>query len=262
MKGVSESSYRPVRAARLLLRGFGVQNSSDIDLSLMAADRRVLIREKHIQGAEGRLVYRKGRGTITINASIKSPQKRRFVLAHELGHVELHRNDDNVAICDEEALREYRKKHSREMQANEFAGELLMPEQFFAAACGKEPPSIEKLQALATKFQVSLTAAAIRYLRVGPVPSALVFTQQGIVRWFWPSAKFPYHYVESGVEPSATSIAAKTIQEGECPDKPGVVTAPTWFGKGARRDQYFNEAVHFSERYDRVLSVLWEYVIE
>ena len=116
----------PVRAAQRLLEEFHIRDVKDIDLRLLAAKRRVLIEEKPIQGAEGRLVYGDGRGTIIVNQQIREPTKKRFVIAHEighveLGHVELHRSANHITICDESALRDYRKHRPRETAANEFA---------------------------------------------------------------------------------------------------------------------------------------------
>ena len=248
----------PVKAAQALLDKFQVRDAQDINLRLMAADRRVLIQEKPISNAEGRLVYRNGRGTIIVNSSIRSAEKTRFVIAHELGHVEMHRDADNVAICDESALREYNEHNGRETQANEFAGELLLPQELFLAACSGAPPKIELLKYIATEFRASLESTAIRYVRIGQIPSALVYIQGGFVRWFWPSNEFPYKYVEPGSRPPAKSKAAQCIK-GKC--EQGVVTAKTWFGETAKPDQYFHEAVHFAPSYDRVLSILWEYKI-
>jgi len=227
----------------------------------MAANRRVLIQQKPIGNAEGRLIYRNGRGTIVVNSTIRSVEKRRFVIAHELGHLEMHRHVDNVAICDEDALREYSENMSQETQANEFAGELLMPQDFFLALCNDTPPGVELLKNLSTEFRTSLESTAIRYIRIGPVPAGLIYIHSGFVRWFWPGPKFPYKYIELGSKPPTRSIAAQCIKsEGREPHS-GVVTSRTWFGETAREDQYFHEDVHVSTTYDRVLSILWEYTI-
>lgn len=253
---------RPVRAARSILDRFGIRDPEDIDLELIAGERRTLIEQKPMEMAEGRLVYRDGRGTIAVNRNIALPTKRRFVIAHEIGHIELHPGTENVAVCDEEALSDYREKQPRETEANEFAGELLMPRSMFEGICDGEPPHAELLETLATTFRTSLTASAIRYARTGPYASAVILTKDGLVRWFWPGADFPYQYLEYNVAPPSQSGTGKVLRTGESLDEPEVITAPTWFGSKAQPDQYFNESTHYSEKYNQIISVLWEYDLD
>src|SRR5205807_9359977 len=55
--------------------------------------------------------------------------RRRFVIAHELGHLLLGHGSDILKLCDEGDLLEWAKgQRPYENEANEFAAELLMPE--------------------------------------------------------------------------------------------------------------------------------------
>lgn len=98
----------------------------------------------------------------------RSPGRRRFTIAHEIGHLLLHvpasrqayydRPSDIREIEDEEAGRvpELRR---REREANLFARELLMPEALVseeARATGSNLP------ALADRFEVSVPAMRLR----------------------------------------------------------------------------------------------------
>lgn len=252
---------RPVRAAQSIVDNFGFKSPEDIDLQMVANDRRALIEPKPMEMAEGRLAYRNGRGTISIADSISLHQKRRFVVAHEIGHIELHQETEVRPICDEDALNEYSgEKQPLETEANEFAGELLMPEEMFVNACDGSPPQLKFLREIASKFQTSLTSSAIRYATIGPQPAAVVLVKGGNVQWFWSNPRFPHKYIDYYNEPPPRkSGAGKILSRGEALENVEVVTAQTWFGDNAPRDQYFYESTHYSERYDRILCTLWEY---
>ena len=73
--------------------------------------------------------------TIAVNSK-DGPQRRRFTAAHELGHFVLHRDllkehRHLDRLFDEAARRNPSKPlvYSHELQANQFAARLLMPEQ-------------------------------------------------------------------------------------------------------------------------------------
>lgn len=58
------------------------------------------MRSGPLRGAEGRLIHEEERGVATISDKITHPGKRSFVIAHELGHFELHA-DSPLFLCDE-----------------------------------------------------------------------------------------------------------------------------------------------------------------
>jgi len=251
---------RPVKAARSILGDFGFQDPGDINLEIIAGHRRAQIKNKSMEMAEGRLLYRNGHGTISISKDISTHSRKRFVVAHEIGHIVLHQDRDTLPLCDEDAIDNYREEQPLEMEANEFAGELLMPEEMFIEICDEDPPRLELLSHIATTFQTSLTSSAIRYVKIGPYSAATLLVKNGEVRWFYPKPRFPHQYIECYNEsPPAKSGAGKILRRGEALEEPIVVTAQTWFGDNAPRDQYFYESTHYSERYDRILSTLWEY---
>src|SRR5579859_319586 len=48
------------------------------------------VQEKPLHACDGRTVMKNGRAIVSVDSSIVYPRKRRFVLAHELGHMLLH----------------------------------------------------------------------------------------------------------------------------------------------------------------------------
>lgn len=96
---------------------------------------------------------------ITINKH-HSQNRKRFALAHELGHYMMHKDflKSNGNIEDKMLFRNNLRQDKREIQANEFAAQLLIPETEFKSAISQ---GINSIAELAKKFQVS--AAAIKY---------------------------------------------------------------------------------------------------
>ena len=123
--------------------------------------------EEELDGVSG-LLFPAER-TIYLNAA-EAPARRRFTLAHELGHWFCQHLEGRTApvYCrtEEVGVGEGRKL---EREANIFAAELLMPEEDVRTATRHEP------QTLAERFGVSGEAMAWRLYNVGlgdaPPPS-------------------------------------------------------------------------------------------
>lgn len=120
-----------------------------------------------------------GRPAIVVN-SANSDERRRFTIAHELGHYFLHKNQsvhiDDVDTADltldHREMVLYRDAtasqatHICEIQANQYAAELLMPRvsitQDAAALREQNYGMSEIVEKLSGKYKVSQSAMAIR----------------------------------------------------------------------------------------------------
>ena len=108
-------------------------------------ERGVLVRERLLKGSEARLVRRGRTGIITVDKSITEEGRKRFAVAHELGHFELHR-DSQLLFCTEQDMVVWNENKPQEIEANEFAANVLMPVSLFLARIGKEKPNLEYSQ--------------------------------------------------------------------------------------------------------------------
>lgn len=79
--------------------------------------------------------------------------RKRFTIAHEIGHLMLDHTQHGWCKRQEEG-----KKDPKEVEADEFAGELLMPLDLFK----KDLNSNIDIDALAKKYMVSKEAAGVR----------------------------------------------------------------------------------------------------
>lgn len=76
--------------------------------------------------------------------------RRRFVIAHEFGHCELHPTTGHAKLLRGMELTNY-SAGEREPAANEFAAEFLMPEKQFRLACDVKTPRIDVIEGISRK---------------------------------------------------------------------------------------------------------------
>jgi hypothetical protein len=86
--------------------------------------------------------------------------RRRFTLAHELGHVRCG-HDAGVAVDTYRTL-SGQTTDAREVQANAFAAELLAPAAGVRAIAGEREPSLDDVVAIAARYGISTLAALFR----------------------------------------------------------------------------------------------------
>jgi Zn-dependent peptidase ImmA (M78 family) len=109
-----------------------------------------------------------GVSVICVN-NLHHPNRQRFTIAHELGHYHMH-NFDEVHV--DRVMFRYRDARSRagddkyEIDANRFAAELLMPEEFLLRDLKRlgvrDFLDDRTVSHLARKYQVSVQAMSLR----------------------------------------------------------------------------------------------------
>jgi len=101
----------------------------------------------------------------------RSPARRRFTIAHELGHWMLHakrgEKGNYQRFCRGPDLDSHAETGKQEREANDFAAELLMPEEVIAAVA---PECGFNLALLATRFEVSVPALELRLMKLKLLP--------------------------------------------------------------------------------------------
>lgn len=154
------------QAARALLQKIGV-NFAPVRVEAIAKHLGITVQvvplDDHLSGMS---FVKDGHSVIVVNAS-HHPNRQRFTLAHELGHHVLHKDylSENVHVDTAVLARNDRSSagiDSKEVQANTFAAELLMPQAQLRRLGRVDVNDDVKLAELAKKFKVSSTAMAIR----------------------------------------------------------------------------------------------------
>jgi hypothetical protein len=106
--------------------------------------------------------------------------RRRFTVAHEIGHHLLH-SDGATVLCRPSDVETARGDlRDREREANRFAAELLMPEELVREAVDRDGPNPI---ALSARFQVSDVAMGYRLVTLGYLEALPVDLQAEVDRW-------------------------------------------------------------------------------
>lgn len=243
--------------AKEIIKTLRIREPSEIELEDIAMVRGVLVRERFLKGSEARLVRRGRSGIITVDKSIPEEGRKRFAVAHDLGHFELHR-ESQLLFCTEQDMVVWNENKPQEIEANEFAANMLMPESLFKVHLGKEKPNLDMVKFLAGEFRTTLTAAAVRYAQLSPEPCAAVISRDCIIRWYRKSGRFRHH-VKVGSELSPNSYAFDYFDGLDVPTKSMKVPAFAWLASNVDGEAEIMEHSLVFTRYNVVLSLLWIY---
>lgn len=172
--GCAVSTARAERAATELLDDLGIETVpvpvEDVATRLGAK----IVHESLDPSISGLLLREDGSKLIAVNSE-HHPRRRRFTIAHELGHLQLHPGDyivdSAVRINRRDALSSM-ASDSEEIEANAFAAALLMPAGLIRTALGGlrdsqagNPGRVADI--LAEQFGVSSEAMGYRLINLG-----------------------------------------------------------------------------------------------
>ncbi len=173
-----------------------------LELEAICAHRGARVRYAPQRTSEAMLLVFNGRGIITINSHEPYVTRQRFSIAHELGHFEMHKEQRNSFYCDKKDMIRWStvSGHHLEIEANEFAAELLMPDMLFRPEAIRRKPSMAEVENLASEFSVSLSAAARRYIDTTDEACALVFFSKNKTEYSLKSKAFSElnYWISSG----------------------------------------------------------------
>ena len=246
-------------AAGKLLSQYGIDCVEEINIQDIAWAQGLLIEERLIRGAEGRLVRRPVQGisgVATVSTSIRDAGKKRFVAAHELGHFVMHPMTPMFS-CDDAAFLAWHKNRPEEVEANVFAASLLMPNSLFLAEAAGHVAVIDTIVSLASRFSVTLSAAAIRYATLDVKPCAFVFSQNGKIIWYISSDSFPYKYISLGRNVHPDSGAGEFFAATRASEERELTPVAYWFNDWSMEPSaHCYEQCLIMSSYNAVLSML------
>lgn len=270
---MNHPSFTPFKAAATLTHwldaaaGAGHFERFPVDIDGLAAavgqqlgwpDKIVEIERANIPGFEGGLFYIEERAgwVLLYNEDITSEGRIRFTKAHELGHYMLHRSLQTEFRCTEGDMTHWTSDANQEMQADEFAGHLLMPLTYFREGLGDGAVDFNQLGAKSDMFGVSLTAAALRWVKSTPSSAVFVLSRDGFMDWAVPSERAlkngAYFKTKSNVcEIPAASVTASGITQ----KTPLTLAASTWF-PNADRAATLQEMTVVCDNYGSTLTLL------
>lgn len=188
------SSQAANRLTRLLDAAFGASDRFPVSVRELAlavghelrlGDEITDVQAANLDSFEGGLFrVAHERWALLYNESLRSEGRVRFTQAHELGHFLVHRLKQQEFHCSQAEVGGYEADRKQmEAEADNFASTLLMPIQQFRASLHGQPVDLDLLSAASTKFGVSLTAAALRWIRSTEDSAVLVLSSDGFMNW-------------------------------------------------------------------------------
>lgn len=252
--------------AQKILAEFGIDNIQEIDLSDLLYARGIILQEKLLRNSDGRIVFGKTSAVITINSGISYLGRKRFTMAHELGHFEMHHNV-NTHLNDNTASLEYYKSGHQETEANEFATELLMPKNLFKQRIMGKKFSPSLLRELAEYFNTSLTSVAFRYLDIGNHPLFIFHSYNNKVM-YWKCSQYylePDNFIKvkdlNKLPVPTDSVAGEYFNDKikySGREEVQTIFKDVWFEtQGYDNNESLNEFCIITPRYNTVISIVW-----
>lgn len=235
------------------------------DLAQLCEDVGLRIREVPARGFDGALVRSKAgqKGIVAINARIREASRKRFTIAHEIGHFVIPHHRLLANVCEQRKIESFNPKLGRpELEANEFAAELLLPTALLRKRFDLSQFSLVQISGVAADFGTSLCATTRSFLAMTPLPCALVWSEGNQARWCARSDSFRF-FLPLEELPAAGSFAA-TIFNGEpAPADFAQVPPDAWLDRRAaeRVDTLLEHSIALPN-YNAVLTLLWAYKTE
>jgi Zn-dependent peptidase ImmA (M78 family) len=243
-----------VTAAERILQSLGVSEPKEIDLEAIAWLKGAIVKYRPLERCEATIVGSDSRAVISVN-STSPAARRRFSLAHELGHWHHHRGQ--VLFCgDREIADPANDALNPERQADEFASDLILPNYILLPRLRKvKRPTLLVARELADDFCASLTATLIKITLANCFPMVVVCHGRTRRRWFKRAPMIqPWWFPNEQLD--TQSFAADLLLNGAGEQNfPRKIGADAWFDF-KNCDQFVVEEQSFLLPNNEVLTVL------
>jgi Zn-dependent peptidase ImmA (M78 family) len=181
--------------------------------------------------------------------------RRRFSIAHELGHFHIPGHRGKGRRCSDRDLSVGGAgSREKEWEANTFAAELLMPAVLFSRDCARVQIDFNGVEHLATEdyYAVSLFAAALRVVQVTTEPCALVASTDTVIDWVARSKNMPWGVRGRGQKVRGDTAAAEPEDCRKAED----VDALAWYDEWPSEATVLESTLRVGAT-GQVLSLLW-----
>lgn len=163
--------------ALALLREHGIADPA-VPIHELAEKLGAEIREEPGDPDLSGMLFRDGRSIVIGVNTTHHVNRQRFTIAHEIGHLVLHRNDVYVDTVHRRDERASLGTDDEEIEANQFAAALLMPISFLRRDLENGLVNVgdvhssddQTLRDLAERYEVSPQAMTLRLKNLGILP--------------------------------------------------------------------------------------------
>lgn len=201
---------------------------------------------------------------ILLNKSIKSETRKKFTLAHEIGHAEIPTHTGSLYQCLSDDIEFSFKQKEQEKEANAFAAALLMPEDFVTSTIKDNPIGLEPIKQIAERCQTSLVSSALRYIKYCPELALIMLSRNGKVKFYSLAKELTAKKIffltpdSSLIKGSSayTLFNSQQIAHGHREEK-GKISLNVWFqGQDYSKYDCYEHAISLP-KYNSILSVAW-----
>jgi len=257
MSQLSQLEPNPDAYARSLLSHLGVKRIGDI--GEFAGLLGLRIKEVDSDDFEGALIRvpQRLKGIIAVKRTISGEGRKRFTICHEIGHFVLPGHGTSDCICLDTEVESWRKgMPEQELAANRFAAELLLPYKEVAPLVHKGKASISVAKSLSNEFNSSLTAAGLKCVEVTEEKCAIVYSVNGVIKWFKTNANFHY-FIRINERLDPESYAGQLFANSNVVEPFGAVPAEAWLRSDRlRSDARIWEDSILLPNYQSVITIL------
>jgi len=248
----------------------GIDDPFEVDLEDLVTAYGGLVQYKKMGDIDGRIVYGQKISTIYINSEIQYEGRKRFAIAHELGHLLMHKgslmhDDSKSSLSWFNETEKQLKKGIQEFEANQFASEYLMPSELFYENAKKKPFGADLIRSLSERFGASLTSVAFNCFVSDIHPIAMFHIFNGKVR-YWKRSKDFRGFLKNTTKlsPPENSVALEYIEANYKPiynsdELVQPIDKSTWCElRDGERDTEFFEYCIVTQSHKNILSIIWE----
>jgi len=237
-----------------MLMALGITEPKEIDLDAIAWTRGAMVNYRPIDRCEATIVGSKRRAVISVN-SRSMPERRRFSLAHELGHWHHHRG--RVLFCGKNDVCNFANDAlNPERQADGFASDLILPNYMIDPRLRKmKRLTLSTARELADEFCASLTATLFKVTLIDKFPIVIVCHNKMKRRWFERAPMIQPWWFPSKVLDRQTFAADMLFNGASEQEFPRKMPADAWFDfKGCDRFQVEEQSFLLPD--EEVLTIL------
>jgi Zn-dependent peptidase ImmA (M78 family) len=245
---------RSITPAERILLDLGIAEPKDIDLDAIAWTQGAVVNYRPIDRCEATIVGSKRRAVISVN-SRSMPERRRFSLAHELGHWHHHRG--RVLFCGKNDVCNFRRNAmDPERQADDFASDMVLPAYMVDPRLRKmKRLTLAGAREIAEQFHTSLTATLVKMTALNRFPMVIVCHDKTERHWFRRSEMIKSFWFPSETLDRQTFAADMLFNGAAEQNFPRKMPADAWFDfKGC--DRFEVEEQSFLLPNDEVMTVL------
>lgn len=176
--------------AESLLWRYGITEPDEIDLPKIASLLNAQIITRRMDGSDARLIRNDAGSVISINHST-NPQRQRFSIAHEIGHLVIDFAKSGFLCTKNDIIDTESGPSPAEARANAFASQLLLPSYIFNPIFDQSKHSLSSIMKIATQFDTSITATAIKAIHRYKTPALVICHKREGIRWYFKNTKVP-----------------------------------------------------------------------